>query len=47
LKPSAGLFIDRISPNQAGTPVEQAVYVATADPSPAARIVVEFVLTTR
>jgi hypothetical protein len=47
LKPSAGLLIDRISPNQAGTPVEQAVYVATADPSPAARIVVEFVLTTR
>ncbi len=47
LKPDVGLLIERISPNQPAAPAEQAVYVATADPSPAARVVVDLALTTR
>lgn len=46
-KTDMGLLTERVSPDQPGAPAEQAVYVVTSDPSPSARIVVEFALATR
>jgi hypothetical protein len=47
IKPDERLLTERVSPSQHGAPAEQAVYVATADPSPSARLAVEIALTTR